>query len=259
MFNDPSTYPLIASNAEAGVYDFSGISPNASSFSQQAITTFSGMSMSKRMQDVFETYDDPRVDYFFRFPENSAEFPNHEGVPNGLTREAAQSWNGNGDANTSLLTTRFVTDPSLLDYTIISYAEVEFILAEAALNGWISSDAKSHYDAGIAANFEQWGIAMPTGFLDLPEVVWNGTLARLMDQKWFAYLFNNTIEAWGEHKRTGLPNLEIGPLATTITNGLFPTRIFYPTLEQSINTTNYNAATSSIGGDNITARHWYQN
>lgn len=259
MVNDPDTYPLIGSNGEAGVYDFSGISPNASSFSQQAITTFSGMSMSERMEQVFESYDDPRVDYFFRFPENTAEFPNHEGVPSGLTREAAQSWNGNGDANTSLLTTQFVTDPGLLDYTIISYAEVEFILAEAAMNGWTSGDAKAHYDAGIAANFEQWGIDMPAGFLDQSAVAWDGTMERLMNQKWFAFLFNNTIESWGEHKRTGLPNLEIGPLATTVTDGQFPTRVFYPTLEQSINGTNYNAAASNIGGDIITAKHWYQN
>lgn len=260
IVSDPTTYPIITSNADAGVYDFSGVSPNISSFSAQAITTFSGMSMSKRMQNVFEAYDDPRVDFFFRFPENTSEFPNHEGVPNGLTREAAQSWNGNGDANTSLLTTRFVTSPALLDYTIISYAEVQFILAEAALKGWISSgSAKDYYDAGITANFEQWGITMPVGFLDLPEVVWDDSIERLMDQKWMAFLFNNTIESWGEYKRTGLPALEIGPLATTVTNGQFPTRVFYPTLEQSVNSGNYQSASSNIGGDNITAKHWYQN
>ncbi|MEM9846426.1 MAG: SusD/RagB family nutrient-binding outer membrane lipoprotein [Bacteroidota bacterium] len=259
IVNDPDTYPIIASNEESGVYDFSGVSPNASSFSQQAITTFSGLSMSERMEGIFEGYDDPRVDYFFRFPENKDGFPNHEGVPNGLTREAAQSWNGNGDANTSLLTTRFVTNPGLLDYTIISYAEVEFILAEAALNGWTNGDAKAHYEAGITANFDQWGIDLPDGLLDDPAVAWDGTMERLMDQKWFAFLFNNTIESWGEYKRTGLPALEIGPLATTVTNGQFPTRVFYPTLEQSINTTNYSAAASSIGGDVITAKHWYQN
>jgi len=217
--------------------------------------------MSKRIQEVYEAYDDPRVDFFFRFPENSTQFPNHEGVPNGLTREAAQSWNGNGDANTSLLTTRFVTNPASLDYTIISYAEVQFILAEAAMKGWINTgtSAKDYYESAITANFEQWGIPIPAGFFALPEVNWDNTLERLMDQKWFAFLFNNTVEAWGEQKRTGLPDLEVGSLATTITNGLVPTRVFYPVLEQSINSANYQGAVSSLGGDNITNRHWYQN
>lgn len=260
IVSDPATYPIITSNGDAGVYDFSGISPNTSPFSSQAITTFSGMSMSKRMQDVFEAYDDPRVDFFFRFPENTSEYPNHEGVPNGLTREAAQSWNGNGDANTSLLTTQFVTNPASLDYTIISNAEVQFILAEAAMNGWTSSGtAEDHYNAGITSNFSQWGIEMPADFLTQDAVAWNGTMERLMDQKWFAFLFNNTVESWGEQKRTGLPVLEVGPLATTVTGGLTPTRVFYPVLEQSINSSNYQSASSNIGGDIITAKHWYQN
>jgi hypothetical protein len=79
-----------------------------------------------------------------------------------------------------------------------------------------------------------------------------------MEQKWVAYYHNNTVEAWGEYKRTGLPALTPGPLATTITNGQVPTRVFYPTLEQSVNADNYRAATERIGGDVITARHWYQ-
>lgn len=260
IVGDPATYPIVTSNADAGFYDFSGVSPDVSSFSVQAITTFSGMSMSKRIEEVYEAYGDPRVDYFFRLPENTTDYPDHEGVPNGITREAAQSWNGNGDANTSLLTTRFVTDPSLLNFTIISHAEVQFILAEARAKGWVTSgtSAEDHYNAGITANFAQWGIDMPAGFLAQSEVAWDGTMERLMDQKWFAFMFNNTIESWGDYKRTGLPNLTIGALATTVTNGKFPTRVFYPTLEQSINSTNYNAAASSIGGDNVTAKHWYQ-
>ena len=260
IVSDPATYPIITGNDDAGFYEFAGISPDISSFSQQAITTFSGLSMSKRMKEVYEVYDDPRMDFFFRLPENSAEYPNHEGVPNGLTREAAQSWNGNGDANTSLLTTRFVENPDLLNYTIISHAEVQFILAEAALKGWITTGtAEQYYNAGITANFNQWGITMPAGFLTISEVVFDDTMERLMDQKWLSFLFNNTVESWGEQKRTGLPNLTLGPLASTVTGGEFATRVFYPTLEQSINSENYGTAVSNIGADNIIAKHWYQN
>jgi hypothetical protein len=71
--------------------------------------------------------------------------------------------------------------------------------------------------------------------------------------------FNNTVEIWGDQKRTGLPQIVPGPLATTVTNGKVPTRVFYPTLEQSVNSANYSAASSSIGGDIIIAKHWYQN
>ena len=100
---------------------------------------------------------------------------------------------------------------------------------------------------------------MPTGFLALPQVAWDNTMARLMDQKWMAFFYNNTLEAWGEQKRTGLPALKIGGQATIVTGGTVPTRVFYPTREQSINATNYGAAASRIGGDKITSKHWYQN
>jgi hypothetical protein len=260
IVSNPATYPIITENNEAAVYDFTGVSPNISSLAVQAMPVFSGLSMSKRIQDVFASYNDPRVDFFFIRPVNATRFPNHEGVPNGIPREQAQSWNGNGDAHTSVLTTRFVNN-GLLDFSFISHAEVKFILAEAALKNWINTGttAKQYYDAGITANFNQWNINMPAGFLNLPAVAWNNTMVRLMDQKWMAFFFNNTVEAWGEYKRTGLPALTIGPLASTVTNGKIPTRIFYPELEQSINSANYKAAAAGIGGDIITAKHWYQN
>ena len=258
---DPVAFPIITSNAEAAVYDFTGVSPNTSTVAAQAITVFSGLSMSKRIEESFNVYGDPRVDFFFRKPVAAATYPTHQGVPNGILRETAQSWNGNGDANTSLLTTRFVLAPGTLDYTIMSHAEVKFILAEAAMKGWIpvTTTAKEYYEAGITANFAQWGLTVPTGFFALPQVAWDNTMARLMDQKWMAFFYNNTLEAWGEQKRTGLPALKIGAQATTVTSGAVPTRVFYPTLEQSINATNYGTAASRIGGDKITAKHWYQN
>lgn len=260
IVRDPVTYPIITSNSEAGVYDFSGVSPNISAFSALPQSSLGGLSMSKRMELVYAVYNDPRVDFFFRKPANSAKYPNHEGVLNGLTREQAQSWNGNGDAHTSTITTRF-TNSGDLDYTFISNAEVKFILAEAAMKNWINTGttAEQYYEAGIIANFNQWKIPIPAGFFSIPQVAWNNTMVRLMDQKWMAFFFNNTVESWGEQKRTGLPALTIGPLATTVTGSKVPTRVFYPTLEQSINSINYKSAVNSIGGDIIIAKHWYQN
>ena len=148
----------------------------------------------------------------------------------------------------------------LLDYAFITYAEVQFILAEARMKNWISTGtAKDYYEKGITATFDYWKLTPPAGFFAQPKVAFDGTMAQLMDQKWMSYYMINTLEAWGEQKRTGLPALTPGPLATTITGGKIPTRAFYPTLEQSINGVNYKAASSSIGGDIITARHWYQN
>jgi hypothetical protein len=259
IVENPATYPIITSNAEAGIYNFSGVIPDASVVSLLLPTSLTGVSPSRRLVDLLQPAKDPRLDFFAVKPRNSAAFPNHEGVLSGTTREAAQSTNGNADENASSLTKRFVEDRSLLDYTIISYPEVQFILAEARMKGWITTgSAQEYYEKGITGNFDYWRIPMPAGFLQQPEVAWNDTMERLMNQKWVAFYMNNTVEAWGEYKRTGLPALTPGPLASTITGGKIPTRVFYPTLEQSVNAENYRTASGNIGGDNITAKHWYQ-
>ena len=260
MIDNPTTYPLITSNADAATYDFSGVIPDASAISTLVPTSLTGVSPSRRFVGLLQPQNDPRLDFFMVRPVDAVAFPRHEGVASGTTREAAQSTNGNSDRNTSTLTQRFTANRGLLDYSFITHSEVQFILAEARLKDWITmGTAQGFYNNGVAGNFDYWRVAMPTGFMTQPGVAFDGTMARLMDQKWISYYLVNTLEAWGEQKRTGLPALMPGPLATTITGGRIPTRAFYPTLEQSVNGTNYKAASASIGGDIITAKHWYQN
>lgn len=261
IVSDPSTYPIITSNDDMAIYDFSGVAPDQSAFSGLSITSIGGISMSKRMQDSYASYGDPRVDFFFEYPTNTDEYPDHEGIPNGITREVAQGWNTVPESNTSILKTYFVDNPDELDYTFITHAEMQFILAEAAMNGWINTGTsdQEYYENAITANFNRWGITMPDGFLSQTEVVWDGSLERLMDQKWMAYFFNSTLDSWGELKRTGYPALTVGSLAATVSGGEVATRAYYPEIEQSINSANYQDAVSNIGADNIIAKHWYQN
>ncbi len=266
IVSDSDTYPIIESNDEAAIYDYSGLAPNTSDFSLR--TALGGLSPSVRFVNVLDGVDpdddaddDSRLGFFAEKPiDPSVVNGPYVGVQSGTTREEAQGTGGNAELFASQFTTKFQNDKGLLDFVFISYAEVQFILAEASLNGWIAtSTAQEYFESGISANFAYWGLAMPADFLTRTDVSWDDSMERLMEQKWIAMFFNNTLEMWGEHKRTGLPNLVPGPLATTVTNGEVPTRVFYPSLEQSVNSANYNAASSSIGGDIITARHWYQN
>lgn len=266
IVSDPTTYPIIESNAEAAIYDFSGVAPNTSDFS--LLTATGGLSPSVRFVNILDGVDpnndaddDPRLAFFADKPiDPSVTDGPYVGVISGTTREEAQGTGGNAELFASQFTLRFQDDRGLLDWVIMSYAEVQFILAEASLNNWIStSSPQTYYESGIKGNLDYWGLAMPSDFLTRADVAWDNTLEGLMNQKWIAMFFNNTIEMWGDYKRTGLPALVPGPFATTVTNGLVPTRVFYPSLEQSVNSTSYSAAASNIGGDVITARHWYQN
>lgn len=265
IVSDPNTFPIIENNGEAAIYDFTGLAPNTSDFS--LLTALGGLSPSVRWVNVLDGVDptddaddDPRLAFFADKPiDPSATDGPFVGVMSGTTREVAQGTGGNAELFASQFTLRFQEDMGLLDWVIMSYPEVQFILAEAAMNGWISeTPAQEYYEKGIAGNLDYWGISMPAGFLERADVAWDGTMERMIEQKWIAMFMNNSLEMWGTHKRTGLPNLVPGPLATTVTNGVVPTRVFYPSLEQSVNSSNYQAAASSIGGDNILAKHWYQ-
>jgi hypothetical protein len=55
--------------------------------------------------------------------------------------------------NISKVNDRFYKDPTNEPSSVLSYSELEFILAEAAARGWISGSAKTHYDNAIKASF----------------------------------------------------------------------------------------------------------
>lgn len=154
------------------------------------------------------------------------------------------------------------------DYTeiLMEYSEVEFLLSEA--NGW----SQANYIKGVTASLQKWEVPaadIATFVAGLPAA----SKETVLTQKWVA-LFMQPYEAWAEYRRTGYPNTSIlllpgetGQLnnpyqgATTYTfvsgiDGLtdLPTRIFYPTLIQTLNVENYKAASTAIGGDKMNTK-----
>ncbi len=153
------------------------------------------------------------------------------------------------------------------NYTEIfmEYSEVEFLLSE--VNGW----NQTHYKNGVRASLEKWGVAEDkiTAFLEtLPAA----SQENVLTQKYVA-LFMQPAEAWAEYRRTGYPhtlllpgqtaelNIPLASGATTyvftpLISGLtdLPTRIFYPTNVQTLNTANYQAASTAIGGDKMNTK-----
>lgn len=134
--------------------------------------------------------------------------------------------------------------------TVLSYAEVEFLLAEAVARGIaVGGSEASHYEAGIRASFEEWGASGADTYLANPKVAY-GTAEgnwkqKIGIQKWFA-LFNNGLEGWtawrlfdftGFNTPDGLEYKDI------------PVRFIYPIEEATLNGDNVKAAAAAIGGD----------
>jgi hypothetical protein len=131
----------------------------------------------------------------------------------------------------------------LLKARLLSAAEVHFILAEAALKGWNTGDAESHYESAIQASFQTWGVGSEFDtYIAGPEVAYNGTLEQLMEQKWIAS-WTAATEAWFDFRRTGLPALTAGPAAK---RSVLPVRFYYMQDELMLNADNAEQALNSL-------------
>ncbi|MFD2035510.1 SusD/RagB family nutrient-binding outer membrane lipoprotein [Belliella marina] len=121
---------------------------------------------------------------------------------------------------------------NLLKARIISAAEVNFILAEAALKGWAVGDAAGHYNEGIRASLDAWGVGESyDDFVKHPYIAYNGTQRQIIEQKWIAS-WTNATEAWFDFKRTGYPALTPGPASP---EPVLPVRFNYGNNEVNFN------------------------
>ncbi|MEM9931790.1 MAG: SusD/RagB family nutrient-binding outer membrane lipoprotein, partial [Bacteroidota bacterium] len=123
---------------------------------------------------------------------------------------------------------------SMLLARLTSAAEVYFILAEAALNGWAVGDAQTHYNAGVQASFETWGVGDQYEAYLAGSAAFDGTLEQLITQKWIAS-WTAATEAWFDYRRTGFPALEAGEAAR---RSALPLRFYYMQDELTVNESN---------------------
>jgi hypothetical protein len=123
-------------------------------------------------------------------------------------------------------------DP-LIVMNLMTYADVKFILAEAAVRGLFGvSEAEKHYKEGIQASMTKWGVQSATSFdfnayYDQPAVALEKATnkwERVMEQKYIAsWLYP---ESWFDWRRTGYPKLSAGPAAFFGSD--LPLRYIYP-------------------------------
>jgi hypothetical protein len=137
---------------------------------------------------------------------------------------------------------------------LLSYDEVEFFLAEAKERGFtVPGTAMEHYNKAVTASIMYWGgtQAEATAYLARPGVAYSSANWKQMigEQKWIA-LYNRGWDSWIEVRRLDFPKIVDPASALTA----FPVRFTYSIDEQNINTTNYNAAASAIGGDKVTTK-----
>jgi len=152
---------------------------------------------------------------------------------------------------------------------LLTYAETELLLAEAASRGWsVGANAATHYANGVRGamlSLSQFGTAgvISQGTIDA-YVLANplgatNQLKQINEQYWLETSTTfNFIEGWNNWRRSGYPELTPVNYPGNVTGGTIPRRLIYPVTEVSNNPAGYASGVASLtGGDLLTSRVWW--
>jgi hypothetical protein len=182
----------------------------------------------------------------------------YAGLPIASTTGDGSSWNlnpqpiqGGPNVHNSALADMYKkASADMLKARMISYAEVCFILAEAAQKGWSVGSQQDWYEKGIKASFDTWEVNSDyLSYISEDGVFYDGSLEQIIVQKWIA---NWTVahEAWCDWRRTGYPELTIGAFGL---RDAMPLRYEYGSDERARNEANYQSAIQNLQETAFTA------
>ena len=234
MLANPEKYPIFESNEDEAKLYITGAAPYVAPMVRpQDFTSYKAL--SEFFIDNLMEWSDPRLPVFARTVKVDGK-DTYRGMQSGYSVVPS------GPA--SLPSQDIVKAP--LHLILITYSEVEFILAELMQRGVVSGDAQVHYERGVEASARFWGVSLQEGYFDNPSTAYDGSLERIMLQKFYALFFCD-YQQWFEYNRTGLPELPFGPGVPT--GNTMPKRFNYPAILQRTNKYNYQEALSSMRED----------
>ncbi len=164
----------------------------------------------------------------------------------------------NGAVNGNVPDYSFITSDIIYDKQyptpLFTAAETHFKMAEAAMKGWNvgGGTAAAHYDMGVMASMDYWGVDATDASDYLAAHPYVG-IDEIAYEKWMA-LYLQGPEAWAEWRRLDLPVLTPSPFAST---AQIPTRDAYDAAVESNNKANYDAMVAAQGADNIYTKLWW--
>lgn len=224
-----------------------------------------GGKLAKTFIDLLQSTADPRISVYagvWQGTTQNTALAVQKGFPNGTkiaptpTEQATYS-----EPNQS---TVFKYDAPLV---LISNAETNLYLAEAAARGWYAASDKDLYEKGVQASFLNMGIygiayTIPDATPYLTANPYNaaGSFEAKMNQihtQVYIALFVDEQEVYANWRRTGYPVLVPVNFPGNVTNGTIPRRFKYPTSEYSVNSTNLAEAVKRQGQDAFTTKIWW--
>ncbi|HUH32775.1 MAG TPA: SusD/RagB family nutrient-binding outer membrane lipoprotein [Daejeonella sp.] len=227
--------------------------------------------LSRTYVDFLKNNNDPRLGVIAEL-DNGDKIPaDQKGMPNGYDQggsvtDISHAPNYTGLENYSRPSSWLVKldGPTF----VLTYAESELLLADAAQRWGIAGSALTHYNNGVSAGITYFGQYDPAAAAIVTQAAANAYLAShpynpanglemINNQFWIVTLFNG-YEAWSNWRRSGYPALTPVNYPGNVTNATIPRRLPYPLSEANNNGANYQAAADAVpGGDKLTGRVWW--
>lgn len=166
---------------------------------------------------------------------------------------------------------RYTTDPTTEPHMVLGFSELQLILAEAVVRGWISGNAKTYYENSIKASFgfynqnaknyasfvdaDAANTYLTNELVDFDQASTNEEkIEFIITQKYLQSFLQGGWRPFYEKLRTGYPDF-LEPQGSSI-----PSRWNYPTSEYQLNAENVSAAIQrqfGEGNDNIRETPWW--
>lgn len=261
ILNNPTTYPVVASNTEnvqIKIHDLN--SPLNSKGFRSGFEDWDGNFAGKAIIDYMQTNNDPRLRVMFQ-PGDSAK-----GVYYGIDPMATST-----EQNAFILTQKVsrynwstISRNEFFPGVLVNASEVYLHAAEAYLNAGNDTKAKEAYESGIVASIKNYylyrsvsnnnqsgAVTAPTDgeiadYIAKPAISWGSAASKeakltlIAMQKWVDYSAIQPLENWAEVRRLDIPKLNFW-VDNADPQKVPPTRWQYPGSELTYNTNNYNA------------------
>ncbi len=244
--------------------------------------------MGKTFIDLLQDNNDPRIPFYTTLWQGNINSMQNQvisettapelqkGLPNGYDpgtiTDAIPGWSNSllvdySEPNTA--TVANLSAPSI----ILSYSEIEFLLAEAALRGWAPGTPEDHYHNAIRANMES-SVLYPNNDIvpltitetEIDDYIavhaLTGNQEEMMEQIYTQfylahYMYLDFFEAWSTWRRTGVPELAPITYPLNTTGGVPIRRLIYSFQEQALNSENVESAIANQGPDTYITRVWW--
>ncbi len=225
---------VFTSNDDNAVFIYYAVTPNVNPVWTNLVQSGrDDYALANTIVDIMNANSDPRRPFYF----TPVAGVYKGGVP------------GAGASDPSFGRPSDIVEAPDFPYTLMTYAEVEFDLAEAIERGYsVGGTAAGHYTNGVRASLDMWGVsgANATAYLAQPSVAYAtaaGTYKQKIGTQKYLALYMDGFDAWTEQRRLDFPTF----VTPALPQSGYPVRYTYPVTEQNLNSASWGSAKAAMG------------